>query len=117
MDKTEQPGGKPRKYTRLIAGREVLFDKEDFLWQADDWSEEVATALAKESGLDLLVEDHWRVIRFLREFYYNNGRAPLNRQLTKGTAFSLLQIEKLFPGGIKYGARRIAGLPNPKNCL
>jgi sulfur relay (sulfurtransferase) DsrC/TusE family protein len=29
----------------------------------------------------------------------------------------LLEIEKLFPGGIKYGARRVAGLPNPKNCL
>ena len=30
---------------------------------------------------------------------------------------SLLEVEALFPGGIKYGARRIAGLPNPKACL
>jgi tRNA 2-thiouridine synthesizing protein E len=95
----------------------VLFDKEGFLWQPDDWSEEIAEALARESGLDSLDENHWRVINFLREFYYYNGRAPLNRQLVAGTAISLLAIEKLFPGGIKYGARRIAGLPNPKNCL
>jgi sulfur relay (sulfurtransferase) DsrC/TusE family protein len=57
------------------------------------------------------------VICFLRDFYDNNGRAPLNRELTKGSSLSLLQIERLFPDGIKRGARRIAGLPNPKNCL
>jgi tRNA 2-thiouridine synthesizing protein E len=113
----EQSGGSPRKYTRSIAGRSVLFDKEGFLWQPGDWNEEIAEALARESGLESLDESHWQVIRFLREFYYNNGRAPLNRQLVAGTAISLLEIEKLFPGGIKYGARRVAGLPNPKNCL
>ena len=26
-----------------------------------------------------------------------------------------MEMEALFPGGIKYGARRLAGLPNPKN--
>jgi TusE/DsrC/DsvC family sulfur relay protein len=113
----EQSGSPSRKYIRSIAGRNVMFDKEGFLWQPDDWSEEIAEVLAHESGLESLGENHWLVLRFLREFYYNNGRAPLNRQLAAGTALSLLEIEKLFPGGIKYGARRIAGLPNPKNCL
>lgn len=117
MSSPEKPGGSPRKYSRSIAGRSILFDKEGFLWQPGDWSEEIAEALARESGLEHLGEEHWHVLRFLREFYYNNGRAPLNRQLVAGTAISLLVIEKLFPGGIKYGARRIAGLPNPKNCL
>ncbi len=117
MNRPEQSDRTPRKHNRFIAGRNVLFDREGFLWAPDDWSEEIAEALARESGLDLLGGDHWRVIFFLRDFYYNNGRAPLNRQLTKGTSFSLLEIERLFPRGIKYGARRIAGLPNPKNCL
>jgi tRNA 2-thiouridine synthesizing protein E len=113
----EQSGSPPRKYIRSIAGRDVMFDQEGFLWQPDDWCEEIAEVLARESGLESLGEKHWLVLRFLREFYYNNGRAPLNRHLAKGTALSLLEIEKLFPGGIKYGARRIAGLPNPKKCL
>ena len=117
VNRVNQPTGFPRKYSRIIAGRNVLFDKEDFLWQPDDWSKEIAEALAREGGLESLEENHWQVINFLRDFYYNNGRAPLNRQLVTGTAISLLEIEKLFPGGIKYGARRIAGLPNPKNCL
>ena len=112
-----QPGRSPRKHIRTIAGCEVLFDREGFLWAPGDWNEEIAGALARESGLEALCKDHWKVIYFLREFYDNNGRAPLNRQLTRGTSFSLLEIEKLFPRGIKNGARRIAGLPNPKNCL
>ena len=102
---------------RLIAGRRLLFDEEGFLWHHTDWDEEVARALARESSLAVLNEKHWQVIRFLRDFYSDNGRAPLNRQLAKGTDMKMLAIEQLFPGGIKNGARRLAGLPNPKNCL
>ncbi len=108
--------GLTRQY-RSIAGREILFDNEGFLWEPEDWSEEVAIELARETGLAALGETHWRVIRFLREFYDENGRAPRNRQLSLGVGLSLLDVEALFPGGIRAGARRIAGLPNPKTCL
>ena len=57
-----------------------------------------------------------RCVRFLREYYAGNGRAPLNRQLRTGTGMSLLELDDLFPEGIKMGARRLAGLPNPKTC-
>ncbi len=102
---------------RLVAGRTVTFDNEGFLWTADDWSEDVAAALAAEAGLNELDDTHWRVLRFLRRFYCDNGRAPLNRQLAAGTDMPLLALESLFPGGIKQGARRLAGLPNPKTCM
>ncbi len=29
---------------------------------------------------------------------------------------TLQELEGLFPGGIRMGARRLAGLPNPKTC-
>ncbi len=108
--------GLSRRY-RHIAGRRVLFDNEGFLWSADDWSEDLAVALAAEAGLVALSETHWRVLHFLRQYYGHNGRAPLNRQLVAGTEMSLLALEGLFPAGIKRGARRLAGLPNPKTCL
>ena len=117
MSRIDQPGSSTRRYSRSIAGHNVLFDREHFLWQPDDWNEDIAKTLARESGLNHLGEKHWRVINFLREFYYYNGRAPLNRQIVKGVGLNLLEIKKLVPGGIKHGARRIAGLPNPKNCL
>lgn len=102
---------------RSVAGRDLLFDEEGYLWNPDEWNEEVAEVLARESGITELNDKHWQIIRFLRNFYCNYGRAPLNRQLAKGTEISLLSIESLFPGGIKLGARRIAGLPNPKSCM
>lgn len=103
-------------HVREIGGRGIVFDSEGFFNDFVDWSEEVCDLLARESGVPEMSEDHWRVIRFLRRFYGEQGRAPLNNQLKKGTGMPLLELEKLFPGGIKNGARRLAGLPNPKTC-
>ena len=104
------------RHVRVVAGKEITFDTDDFFWEFDDWSEEAARELAREAGLENLDEDHWKVIRFLRDFFAYHGRAPLNNKLKKGTGLSLLELEGLFPGGLKYGARRLAGLPNPKSC-
>lgn len=102
---------------RSIAGREITFDGEGFLWDPHQWSKDVAMALAEEAGLKELGETHWKILRYLREYYFQNGRSPLNRQIKEGTGISLMEMEAVFPGGIKYGARRLAGLPNPRNCI
>jgi len=102
---------------RTVAGRPVYFDDEGFFWDPDDWSDEAAEALAREVGIDRLDEVQWRVLRFMRAHYAHHGRAPMNRELRAGTGLSLLELERLFPDGIKMGARRLAGLPNPQTCL
>ncbi len=102
---------------RAVAGREVYFDDEGFFWEPADWSPEAADELARESGIERLDATQWRVISFLREYYAHNGRAPMNRQLRDGTGLSLVELERLFPDGIRNGARRLAGLPNPRSCL
>jgi len=101
---------------RIIAGRKILFDKAGFLWHPEDWTEEVAVALASECGIERLSDEQWRVIRFLRDYFFYHGRAPLNRDLKTGLGMTLMEIEQLFHGGIGRSARRIAGLPNPKAC-
>jgi TusE/DsrC/DsvC family sulfur relay protein len=96
----------------------VLFDAEGFLMHAEDWSDDLADALAAEAGLTAGLDDvQWRAVRYMRTFYAENGRGPLNRQLAKGTGLTLLELEGMFPGGIRNGARRLAGLPNPKSCM
>jgi dissimilatory sulfite reductase related protein len=102
---------------RTVAGQAIYFDWEEFLWDPHDWSEAIALALARESGMHGLDETQWRVIRFMREFYFYHGRAPMNKDLKKGTGLSLMALEALFPQGIRSGARRLAGLPNPKACV
>jgi tRNA 2-thiouridine synthesizing protein E len=106
----------PGPWVRIIDGRKILFDRDGFLNDFDDWSESVFEILANEQGLIQITAPHRQVIRFLREFYAYHGRAPLNRQLREGTGLTVMEIEKLFPGGLKEGARRLAGLPNPKTC-
>ncbi len=101
---------------RELAGHEIAFDGEGFCEDFESWSEAVFEALAHESGIAMITDRHRRVVRFLREFYAYHGRAPLNNQLRQGTGMSLLELEGLFPEGLKQGARRLAGLPNPKTC-
>lgn len=104
-------------HPRMVAGRQILFDSEGFLWSPFDWDEDIAAELAKDMGVTAMSDRQWMVVRFLRTFYAENGRSPLNRVLAKGVGMPLLELEQLFPEGIKYGARRVAGLPNPKNCV
>jgi dissimilatory sulfite reductase related protein len=101
---------------RVIDGKEVIFDEEGFLMNPESWTETIAETLATETGLPSLTDRQWAMIYFLRGFYLANGRAPLNRDIKKQTGLSLLELERLFPGGIRHGARRLAGLPNPKSC-
>lgn len=101
---------------RFIAGRKVRFDSEGFFEDFDDWSKDVFEVLAYEEGITVATDQHWQVVRALRDFYAYNGRSPLNKELRKSTGISLMELESLFPGGIKNGARRLAGLPNPKTC-
>ena len=110
------PAGGDSGRVRSFAGRDVFFDSEGFLVDPSQWSEGIAEQLAREMGISSLEETHWRVIRFIRDYYLQNGRQPLHRELKKGSGMSLMEIEGLFPGGIKMGARLLAGLPNPKTC-
>lgn len=106
-----------KQQVRIIEGKKILFDNEGFINDFDQWSETLFEILASENGLSTIDERHRRVIKFLRNYFAINGRAPLNRLLREGTGMRLSEVEKLFPGGIKYGARRLAGLPNPRGCL
>ena len=108
--------GNVKRKNRIVAGVKITFDNEGFLWDPDDWTEEVARILAAEDGLEEISDMQWRIIRFLREFYFYHGRAPMNRDIKAGIGLSFMEMEALFPNGIRRGARRVAGLPNPKTC-
>lgn len=102
---------------RTVAGYDIYFDWEEFFWDPLDWKEAIAIELAIEMGIPVLSSKQWQVIKFMREYYFYHGRSPMNKDLKKGTGMFLLELERLFPDGIRLGARRLAGLPNPKACL
>ena len=111
------PSGDVAGYTvRVLGGRELLLDEEGFLVNPEDWTADLVAVLAEEAGITDLTDRHWKILRFIRGFYLENGRQPLHREVRNATGLKLMEIERLFPGGIRHGARRLAGLPNPKTC-
>ena len=93
------------------------FDGDGFLIHPETWTEEVADAIAKADGIENLSEQHWSVIRVIRQNYEEKGMAPMVRVICKETGLKLKDIYELFPLGPARGACRVAGLPKPDGCV
>lgn len=101
----------------------VQTDREGYLKDPDQWSEELARLIAAREAIDL-TPDHWAVINFVRRFYQEFNTSPAIRPLVKYLARewspdkgNSLYLHKLFPGGPAKQATKIAGLPKPARCI
>ncbi|MEQ6888164.1 TusE/DsrC/DsvC family sulfur relay protein [Halomonas sp. CS7] len=98
-------------------------DPEGYLVDMTQWSPQIAEALAREEGIEL-TEEHWEVLRVLRDFYARYEMAPAMRPLVKAVGKALgpdkgrsIHLMRLFPGSPAKVAARLAGLPKPTHCL
>ena len=99
----------------------VARDNEGYLVDPDEWDEEVATELAREEDITLN-EQHWSVLRIMREYYGEHQVAPDIRHVAKSLGNELgcdkkaakqLMFE-LFPYGYVKQACKIAGMKRPR---
>ncbi|MBN1531853.1 MAG: TusE/DsrC/DsvC family sulfur relay protein [Spirochaetes bacterium] len=97
----------------------VMFevDEDGFLQEPEKWTEDVAKALAGQEGVTELTDEHWKVMNYLRNYFQENGIAPMVRKLTKETGVQLKQMYELFPQGPANSACKWAGLPKPTGCV
>jgi len=95
----------------------IEVDEDGFIQKPEEWNEEVAKALASTEDVQVMTEDHWKVIYYLRDYYKKYGIAPMIRKLCKETGFSLKEIYELFPSGPAKGACKVAGLTKPTGCV
>ncbi|WP_110972422.1 TusE/DsrC/DsvC family sulfur relay protein [Pseudomonas huaxiensis] len=109
--------------TLTVNGRDIALDKDGYLVELSDWSEDVAQALAARESLELSA-DHWEVLTLLRQFYQEFELSPATRPLIKYTALKLgvekgnsLHLNRLFNGTPAKLAAKLAGLPKPTNCI
>jgi tRNA 2-thiouridine synthesizing protein E len=109
--------------TLNVGERSIVLDKDGYLADLDDWSAEVATALAAVEDIELSPE-HWEILELLRDFYRQFQLSPATRPLIKYTALKLgadkgnsLHLNRLFKGTPAKLAAKLAGLPKPTNCL
>jgi tRNA 2-thiouridine synthesizing protein E len=95
----------------------IEVDEDGFMEEPDLWNEAVASALATTEGVDDLTEEHWKLVKYLRDYYLKFGIAPMIRKLCKETGFPLKKVYELFPSGPAKGACKVAGLSKPTGCV
>lgn len=110
-------------YRYLLNDKYIPLDPEGYLVNRDEWSTEVAKALANDEGIEL-TDAHWEVIQVLREFYAKYEMSPAMRAWVKAVKQHLgdekgnsIYLMSLFPESPAKRAAKIAGLPKPTNCL
>lgn len=100
----------------VVNGEELETDEQGFLL-APDYRDEVVQAIAQAEGI-ALTDDHWTVVRYLRDAYREQGHTPNFRNMLKELGELLpgcdsKSLYALFPiGPAKQGAK-VAGLPQP----
>ncbi len=102
---------------QTIAGKTVEVDEEGFLVSPGDWTEEMAPELAKEEGIEVLTDMHWKVIHFMREDFMAKGQIPTIRRIKNAGGVPTKELYALFPGGPAKKAAKAAGLGKPQGCV
>mgnify|MGYP000724039537 CR=1 FL=1 len=108
----------------VLAGIELEVDDDGYLKHLQDWSPDIAQALAQQQQLTL-TQAHWEIINAIRDFYSQYQRSPTTRVLLKYLAQQLgaqksssIYVMQLFGGGTPAKSiAKLAGLPKPPNCI
>lgn len=97
-------------------------DPQGYLLNLSDWTPEVARTIAEREQIEL-IEQHWQLILWVRDFYQQYHIAPAIRVLVKALKEtygpeigSSLYLQTLFPKGAAKQLSKIAGLPKPTHC-
>jgi tRNA 2-thiouridine synthesizing protein E len=95
----------------------VDLDPEGFFRDPQQWTPEMAPAIARENGIEELTDRHWLVMNFMRSTYLETGTAPTIRTLGKASGVPIKELYQLFPKGPAKLAAKIAGIPKPRGCI
>jgi len=106
-----------------LNGATFAADEEGYLTDISQWNEELAVLIAQDEKIEMN-DDHWEVVKFLREYYEEYQIAPAIRVLTKAVKKRMgadkgnsKYLYDLFPYGPAKQACKIAGLPKPTGCI
>jgi tRNA 2-thiouridine synthesizing protein E len=111
----------PATRSLRVDDHEVETDSEGYLRDLGDWSEAFARAQARREGL-VLTDEHWEVIRFLRDHFHAHGVQAQVRVMIRhferawGPAHgNNHHLHDIFPvGGPQKQGNRLAGLLRTK---
>lgn len=94
-----------------------IVDADGYLVDPEDWTETFARETAARLGVEM-TEEHWDVVRFMREEREKHGVSPdarhVMRHLTQTRGAHRNRLFELFPYGYPGQACRIAGMKRPR---
>lgn len=98
--------------------RHPLLDDDGYLADPEDWDESLALELARTQQLELQ-DDHWFVIRFMREYYLEHricadARHAMKHLEQRYPGQGRKRLFELFPYGYVAQACRVAGMRRPR---
>lgn len=104
-------------------GTLIDIDNEGFLLDPDDWSEELALAIASQFELELS-DQHNEIISFIRSYFQASETVPEARKVLKhmkklwGAELATRKyLYRLFPHGYGQAACKIAGMRKPLKLM
>lgn len=101
----------------VVNGEELEVDEENFLVEAN-FGDDVCPVIAEAEDIKL-TDEHWMVIRFMRERYQEDGHTPNFRNMVAGMDEEHPGIDwkkklyELFPNQPNRQSSKVAGLPKP----
>ena len=99
-----------------IAGVDVQVDDEGFMTDPTQWTEDIGRQLAANIGIEM-TEDHWQVVKFLREDFNDTGETATLRRVTTAGGFPTKELFRLFPKKPAKKMSYVAGLQKPVGCI
>ena len=103
-----------------VNGTTIATNEKGYLEDINDWSEDVAKAIAADEGIEL-TDKHWDLINYLREEYIDNREnQPNTRTIIKamssewGEKIKQGDLYELFPLDPSKQGGKIAGLPESR---
>ena len=92
-------------------------DAEGYLFDPADWDEAFAQEVAREEGVEL-TDEHWEVVRFMRDEQERHQVSPdariVMKHLAETRGASRNRLFELFPYGYVRQACKIAGMRKPR---
>jgi len=95
----------------------VAFDHNGYLADPQQWTAELAAAIAASQGVAALTERHWAAVNAARGDFLETGSAPNIRRLTTISDVTTKELYQLFPKAPGMTVARVAGIPKPVGCI
>ncbi|MEZ5002625.1 MAG: TusE/DsrC/DsvC family sulfur relay protein [Chitinophagales bacterium] len=101
---------------KIIAGTTVNVNEQGYLLDLNQWTKDIAQAIANEEEVGALTDRHWDVIKYLQDEFKKETRLSI-RSIGKSGVVDIKEFYALFPEGPLKKAAKIAGIPKPASCI